>query len=418
MANKENSTDLSGRNHSVDSPASTVAGDLLAVLNPHNDNKRRASILGNSASDDSTAKKQKLDAPSNIEQLRQFFDDAGRMNQFSFKQIADDWCGLFEIHSVADSTSYMSFHCDETIKQLHRSDVKIFVYFSNELLSQFQRFGVQFHGIEQILMVFVNHKIDRITPLGIFFLPNRSQPILDDVMRVIGQQLNDGSKTVITCTSLYDAQLQDSISRVWPTAKLIGCSEAYQKDVKLFAKQNRVRSDQDKDLTRLASNLCYVAEQYIAMGIGVIEKRAASEYGVKLVRYLRTEWIHLQSFFNEEIIHRSVKVCRQFMRQMIEDHFEPKLRYSSPKKPLKHIVDFIDVLRTFSKSQIFDMGVDGTVYERRRKRRFEMNTERQKNFEANVVTSFEELRQSIELLQNDGTAIENAIENFLNKVAA
>lgn len=417
MANKENSIDSSGRNDSADSPASTVAGDF-AVLNPLNGNKRRSSLQGNSASDDSTAKKQKMDAPTNIEELREFFDDAGRMNQFSFERNVTDWSGLFEIHTVADGTSYMSFHCDKTIEQLHRSDCKIFFYYSDELLRQLQRFGSQFHGIEQILMVFVNHKIDRITPLGIFFLPNKTKPILDDVIRVIGQRLNDGSKTVIRCISMYDAHLQDSISRMWPTAKLIGCSDEYQKDVKLFAKQNRVRLDQDKELTRLACNLCYVPQVYIPMGIGVIEKRAASEYGAKLVRYLRTKWIHLQSVFSEEIIHRSVKVCRQFMKQMIEDHFELKLRFSSPKEPVKHIVDFIGVLRTFSKSQIFYMGVDGTVYESRRKRRFEMNTKLQKQFEANVVTSFEELRQSIESLQNDGTAIENAIENFMNKVVA
>lgn len=410
MANKENFTELSVKNNSE---VSTVG---ITVSNSLNVNTKRPATLQSSSSVNDDAKKQKLESPTNIDELRKFLADPDHMKQFSFEEKVGDWHGLFEIYSTDDNVSYLAFHSNATIKQMsNHDDCKIFFYYSEELLKQFQRFDVQFEGIEHVLMTFVNHKTDRISPLGIFLLPNRSKPILDHMIKVISQWLNeDGSATNVTkCTTMYDVHLQESICKTWPTAKLIGCSDEYQKDVKLFAKQNKGHTADHKELTRLACTLCYVPQMYISTGIAVIEKRSSSEYGANLVQYLRTNWIGITSVFGEDIVHRSVKVCKQFNKRMEEGYFESKYWYSSAKEPVNNIVDFMKLLRTFSKVQVIEMDLDGSIYERRRNRRFEMNTKLQKEMEANIISSFNELNQSIEALSNDETAIEKAIERFM-----
>lgn len=148
-------------------------------------------------------------------------------------------------------------------------------------------------------------------------------------------------------------------------------------------------------------------------GIDFIEKRTSSEYGANLVRYLRTNWIGIKSVFDEEIVHRSLKVCKQFNARMKDDYFESKNRYSLPKTPINHIIDFMSFLRTFSQIQVVEMQLDGSVYERRRKRRFEMNTKLQKEIEAKILSSFKELNQSIEVLSNNEKTIEQVIEKFM-----
>lgn len=419
MEDKENFPKPSGSNASNDSKVSTVAASVIESLNVKRKRPLAALQSSSGADDASATKKLKMEPPTNIEQLRQFFECPELMKQFSFKDKVEDWYGLFDIHTVDDNV-YLAFHTNNTVAKLpNRNDCKLFFYNAEELRKQFQRFEVQFEGIEHILMVFVSHKSDRITPLAVFFLPSKNKSILDDMVKKIDQWLNgDGSATtnVTKCTTLYDVDLQDSISKIWPAAKLIGCSDEYQKDIKLFAKQNRGHTtDHHKGLTRLACTLCYVPQPYIPTGIEVIEKRSSSEYGANLVRYLRANWIGLKSVFGEELTHRSIKVCKAFLTRMIENYFQSKSRYTLPKEPLNNFIDFMRILRIFSKVQVIEMSLDGSTLERRRNRRFEMNTKPQKETEAKILSSFTELSQSIEVSSNDEKAIEGqkAIEKFM-----
>lgn len=430
MDNKENFAKLSGNN---DFEVSEVAGGI--VFNSLNVNRKRPAALQCSDNDNLTAKQPKLESPTNFQlalgynlpkpdqpnneslsprnqlsnkenfkvptdivQLYKFFKDPEQMKQFDFEQKVEDWYGLFDIYTVDNDVSYAAFHCHATIRQMSdRNDSKLFFYYSEELLRQFQSFAVPFQGIEHILMVLVNHKTDRVTPLG------------------IDQWLNgDGSPTttVTKCNTPYDLEIQESILKIWPTAKVIGCSDEYQKEVKLFAKRNKGLSDLNKELTRLACTLCYVPQMYISTGIEVIEKHSSSEYGACLVRYLRTNWIGIQSIFGEDIIHRSVKVCKQFNKRMEDDYFNDN-RFRAAVKPVNHIIDFIGVLRTFSKVKVVEMSLDGSTLERHRNRRFELNTKLQKQVEANILSSFNELNQSIEVSKNDEEAIKQAIEKFM-----
>lgn len=430
MENKENFNELS-RNGAT--------SESINVSSTHNENRKRSlqsptnivndglpsskiskmdlpNTSSSAANDGFLPKNNDVEIPTNIEEVRKFLENPDRLKQFEAKVIekVKFLCGEFHIYTVNvehDVVSYLAFHHNKIVSQLsNRNDCKIFVYNCEELLGQFQRFTVPFQGIQNVLMIFVNHKIDRITPLGVFLLPNKSTAIITDVIGKVNQWLNGA--TVTKCIATYD--FHESVGKIWPTAMLIGCSDEYQKEVKLYAKRNKGQTNEgNKDLTRLACMLCYVPQMYIPTGIEVVVKRIGSEYGSNLIDYLRTNWIGIKSVFGEVIVYRSVKVCKEFSKRMIDNYFESKSRYSLPKDPVNNIIDFMNFLLVFSKIQLVEMGLDDSTLERRRLRRFEMNTELQKENEAKILRSFDRLNLSIELASNDEKAIKRAVEQFM-----
>lgn len=313
---------------------------------------------GNTESTSSTSYKDFV-IPENLEDLRKLMDDSKYLERFGYE--TDLWGKKFplfdDIYCDDGEIDYAAFHSAKMIEMICGSkDCKLFFYFSQELLQQFNTFSeVQFVDVKHILMVFVSgHEL--VSPFGFFLLPDQDDS-LRNVPKVISGWLNrKQSPTDVTkCIAPYNPILQRSIAEIWPKAKIIGCSAEYHKDIKDFAKQNKgLGAEHKTKLTRLACSLCYLEEKYFVAGIKVIEKYSESDYGVNLIQHLRTKWLAiLKSIDGEQIMHRSLMICQQFSKQMERDYFLQYSMYTDNRgqraqEKHKHIWEFIDFLKTLT----------------------------------------------------------------------
>lgn len=187
----------------------------------------------------------------------------------------------------------------------------LFFYFSQELLEQFRSFSeVKFTGINHVLMVFKSED-DGVRPFA-FFLLRDNEESLRSIPKVINGWINQKQPANVTkCIMPFNSTLQRSVAKVWPKARLIGCSAEYHTKIKDFAKENKgLGAEHKTKLTRLACSLCFLDEKYFPVGIDVISKYSQSLYGTNLVKYLRSKWLpKLKSVNNERNIHRSLNVC-------------------------------------------------------------------------------------------------------------
>lgn len=377
------------------------------------------SALDTSASLSSTLNENSVKVPANMQQLYELMNDPDYSNRFCSKGIAPDDAEncFFNIYTIDNEVKYGAFHSAKVLSNIRdHKDCKLFFHYSEEMLGRLHHFTeVHFEGINHVLVIFVNHMIDKVTPFGFFLLPRKDKVVFDSVVRVIDGWLN-GTEiplTVTKCTTPQSVVLHHSIAEVWPNTKLMGCSAEYQNDIKLFAKENRVLGPNKKaELTSWACSLCFLPENNISTGIDVIQKRSSSEYGKNLVKYLRTKWIdRLISVYNEDLIQRSLKICVQYEKRMKRDYFREN-GFGSCIKKFKNIWDFIEFLRSLSGMSSIEMCLDGTTLERSRRKAFEYNTCIQKAREDNIVNIRNMFNKDLKTMEED-----EAIQQFMKQMA-
>lgn len=337
------------------------------------------------------------------------------LNGFCFEKDGPNDAGnrTFNVYSVDNKISYAAFHSPHILKNTpNRSDVKLFFHYSEEMLHQLHSFTeMQFEGISNVLMVYINHFLDRVTPFGYILLPNKSLAMIDNVMKAIDGWLNaDGLVSTVTkCITPQDEVLHHSIGETWPQAKVIGCSSEYQNDIHRFAKKNKGFTSVHTELTRFAYFLCYLPEVYISKGIEMIQRHSSSEYGKNLVQYLQTKWAGRSiSIYDEDIVYRSVIVCKQFNNQIIRKEFRDSIYQKG--RILKNCWDFIEFLKISSKINCVEMALDGTKFARS-KLNFKMNTKRQIEKETCIVDIRKKLDINLVMMSPD-----DAIKQFMQEM--
>lgn len=351
-----------------------------------------------------------------LQKLSECLKDPQYLNGFCFEKDGPNDAGnrTFNVYSVDNKISYAAFHSPHILKDIpNRSDCRLFFYYSEEMLHQLHSFTeMQFEGISNVLIVYINHFLDRVKPFGYILLPNKSLAMIDNVMKAIDGWLNaDGLVSTVTkCITQQDEVLHHSIAGTWPQAKVIGCSAEYQNDIHRFAKKNKGFTPVHTELTRFAYFLCYLPEVYISQGIEMIQRHSSSEYGQNLVQYLQTKWAGRSiSIYDEDIVYRSVIVCKQFNNQMIRKEF----RDNTYRKGsiLKNCWDFIEFLKISSKINWVEMGLDGTKFARS-KLNFKLNTKRQIEKENCIV----DIRKKFEINLVTMSQVDDAIKQFMQEM--
>ncbi|XP_037041821.1 uncharacterized protein LOC119078419 isoform X2 [Bradysia coprophila] len=355
--------------------------------------------------------------------LNELLRDPKYLNGFCYEsELSDCPNRTFNVYSVDERISYAAFHSPHMVQNIRdrsdRSDCKLFFRYSAEMLDRFNDFTeMKFDGIETILTVYVNHISDRVRPFGYVFLSNKNSSTLDNVVKVIDEWLNPVGAIAITvtkCVTPQDTALHQAIAETWPQAKLIGCSEEYQKDIKHFARQNKGLRSDNAHLTQVACLLCYLPAVHIIKGIELIGKSRSSEYAIKLVKYLQTTWMGRPiSIYDENIVYRTLTVCKRFINQMLRNRFSDA-SYGRGAV-LKDCWDFIEFLKTESKVNFVEMGLDGTKYGRGWRTAFALNTKLQKDRESCIVRIRNRFETNLKTMSQDD-AVGQFLQEMLRKV--
>lgn len=333
------------------------------------------------------------------------------LNGFCFEKIGAEVSEnrAFDIYAVDDTINgFAAFHSTAMLKNIRNSfDCMLFFHYSDDMLHHFQSLTeMQFFDINHILIVYINHFLDRVRPFGYILLPDKNAPTILGVVKAVDGWLNNDEllSTVTKCSTPQDEVLQHAISTIWPQAKIIGCSVDYKNDIKLFAKKNK--GLHHTDVTRLACHLCHLPDRYIPKGIEMIQRHSSSEYAKKLVLYLQTKWIGRPiSIYGENIVQRSLTVCKRFCNQMLRKQFSDRIYRKG--KILKDCWDFIEFLNVESNVNRCEMNLDGTKFGKS-KVRFGLNTEPQIQRENCIVSITQNLELNLEAMSPD-----DAIEQFM-----
>ncbi|XP_037029693.1 uncharacterized protein LOC119069678 isoform X2 [Bradysia coprophila] len=314
---------------------------------------RRGSML-NLTGNIADASNENLVVPQNLHQLGKAMSNSKYLERFGYEGNHGNLLKKYRLFDAVHSPNgefnwYAAFHSAQIIEMINgREDCRLFFYFSPELLKQCNSFvEVKLGDVKHVLMVFWSH-LGGAVPFAFFLLPD-THAALRHVPKVINRWFHH-STTVIGCTTPYNQTLQHSIAEVWPQAKIIGCSAEFKSELKAFASENKM-SGADGKSTLLACSLCYLDENNFSAGIKVIKRYTPSEYGTKLVRHLRTRWLGtLKSVNGEDVVHRSLVICRLVGYQIEQDYFHQE---SSLK--LKHIWDFIDFLQRLTSQTVLEL---------------------------------------------------------------
>lgn len=372
----------------------------------HSDGSGSQSLKSSS----SISSKVKMD----LEKLCELLTDPYYLNGFCYEQDGPNDAGhrTFNVYSVDNKISFAAFHSPNCLANIRdRTDCKLFFYYSEEMLRLFHGFTeMEFVGINHFLMVYVNHFKDRVRPFAYFLLPNKNPGIIHSALMAVGDWLNANGPVVnvTKCTTSQDQVLQNTIAEIWPEAKVIGCSSEYQNDIKTFAQRNQGLTTENTTLTRMASVLCHLPDVYIPKGMKIIQTQS-TKYSINLAAYLSAKWLGRPiSVHGENIVQRSVTVCKRFNDHMIRGTFRDNVYRKG--KILKNCWDFLEHLKIQSKINSVEMKLDGTKFAKR-KQNFEFNTKKQKDKETNIVNIRNNLEVDLKVMSED-----EAVMKFMQKM--
>lgn len=340
--------------------------------------------------------------PDSLEQLRELMKKEIYLRRFGFEDYVngDSNFRLYDnVYTTKNGMTYASFHSTRVIRHFKGGSCQLFFCYSDEMLSQLYRLKFKLEGVAHVLVVFVNMVFDRITPFGVFLLPNKDETVLYDVMKNIdGWLCEDESKcrTVIdTCTAPCDISLHRSIIKVWPSIEITGCSAEFQKDLKRFHKEAGGRHNGEKiEATSLAKLLCFLPKHHILTGIDVIKRCCSNYYGIELAQYIINKWVPLSiSVYDKAIHRRSLLICRHFFKIMEITYFKDSNKCLSEYNNIYDFIGFLKTLFSIEEQSMYDPP----------KRSFGYNTELQ-------IQKEKELRDAMNNFKNN----EEPVTDYLN----